>query len=168
MDWKNAAGRSLFLLSRLEAGIAIIAFTVISVLLIGDVLLREFFNSYIFGAQRVSVYAMIVAGFLGIGLAADQGKHLRPTVADGLIPSGYERAAARVGAIIMAAVFFTLVWFGIQFVADAIRYGDLARSIKIPVWIVQVIVPYAFCSAGLRYLVFAIFPDLNPENPKTA
>ncbi|MCE8548499.1 TRAP transporter small permease subunit [Ruegeria pomeroyi] len=165
MNVRKFAQRLLFLLSNTEAGIAVIAFAVISALLIGDVLLREVFNSYIFGAQRISVYAMIIAGFLGIGLAADQGKHLRPTVADALIPERYEHLATRLGVAIMAVVFFILVWIGIEFVAAAIHYGDLARSIKIPVWTVQVIVPYAFFSAGLRYSIFAVFPDLNPEAP---
>ena len=37
-----------------------------------------------------------------------------------------------------------------------------------PLWPVQLILPYCFASAGLRYLLFAFFPDLRPAEAEVA
>lgn len=153
----------LALLFRLEAFIAIAAYCLIAGLLLGDVLLRETVSSSIWGAQRLSVYAMILTGFLGLGLAAARGEHLRPRFADGLIPKALSRFADRVGSFLMAAVFLLFAYVGIEFVMEAFQYQDRARIIDFPLWILQLIVPYAFASTAIRYLSFALYPALKPE-----
>ncbi len=134
----------------------------LSLLLLTDVGMRELAGSSIWGAQRISVYLMIVTGFLGLGLAADRGRHLRPNFADGLIPARYANLADRAGSAIMAAIFLYFAWIGVAFVRAAHEYGDLARIIKVPLWTIQLIVPYAFVSIALRYFLYAIWPDLKP------
>ncbi len=158
----RAARRFLGLLFRIEAAVAMLAFLAISLLLIADVASRELAGSSIWGAQRISVYLMIVTGFLGLGLAADRGRHLRPRFADGLVPAPLAPAAGRAGSAIMFAVFAWFAWLGVEFVMTAYEYGDLAQTIKVPLWTVQLIVPYAFASLALRYLVFAVWPELRP------
>lgn len=150
-------------LFRLESAVAIIAFLVIALLLLADVALRELAGSSIWGAQRISVYLMIVTGFLGLGMAADRGRHLRPRFADRLVPARLGKAADRVGSAIMCAVFLWFAWLGVEFVESAYRYGDLAQTIKTPLWMIELIVPYAFLSIALRYLIFALWPDLKPD-----
>ncbi len=158
----RAARRFLDLLFRVEAAVAMLAFLAISLLLIGDVASRELAGSSIWGAQRISVYLMIVTGFLGLGLAADRGRHLRPRFADGLVPASLAPAAGRAGSAVMFAVFAWFAWLGVEFVMTAHEYGDLAQTIKVPLWMIELIVPYAFASMALRYLVFAVWPDLRP------
>ncbi len=153
----------LAMLFKLESSVAMLAFLVISLLLLADVGMRELAGSSIWGAQRISVYLMIVTGFLGLGLAADRGRHLRPRFADDLIPARFSGAAERAGSVIMFAVFVYFAWLGVDFVRSAHEYGDLAQTIKTPLWMIELIVPYAFASIALRYLFFAIWPDLKPR-----
>ena len=156
------ARRFLAILFRVEASVAAFAYLVIALLLIADVTSRELLGSSIWGAQRISVYLMIVTGFLGLGLAADRGRHLRPRFADGLIPARFAKAANRVGSVIMFAVFSWFAWLSVGFVMASYEYGDLAQTIKTPLWMIELIVPYAFVSIALRYLFFAIWPALKP------
>lgn len=156
------ARRFLAILFRVEAAVAALAFLTIALLLMADVTSRELAGSSIWGAQRISVYLMIVTGFLGLGLAADRGRHLRPRFADGLIPRSFTKAANRIGSLIMFAVFSWFAWLSVGFVMSAYKYGDLARTIKTPLWMIEMIVPYAFVSIALRYLFFAIWPALKP------
>ncbi len=158
----QAARRFLDMLFKLESAVAMAAFLVISLLLLSDVVSREFLGSSIWGAQRISVYLMIVTGFLGLGLAADRGRHLRPRFADKLVPAALAGAASRLGSAIMGAVFIWFAWLGVTFVMSAYQYGDLAQTIKTPLWMIELIVPYAFLSVALRYLLFAIWPALKP------
>ncbi len=146
----------------LEAAIAISAYVVIAGLLLADVAMRELGAGSIWGVQRISVYLMIVIGFLGLGLAASRGRHLRPRFLDGLFPEDKSEMANRIGSFIMMLVFVGFGVIGIQFLRDAIEYGDLARVVIIPIWYIQIVVPYAFFSTALRYAIFTISPELSP------
>jgi len=152
----------LAVLFKLEAAVATMAFLAIALLLLADVAMRELAGSSIWGAQRISVYLMILIGFLGLGLSADRGRHLRPRFADRLVPIAWSGAADRIGSAIMFAVFLYFAWLGVDFVKSAYRYGDLAQTIKTPLWMIELVVPYAFLSISLRYLFFAIWPALKP------
>ena len=157
-----SARRFLAILFTIESGVAIVAYLLIAGLLLGDVALRELAGSSIRGAQRISVYLMIVTGFLGLGLAADRGRHLRPQFADGLIPKAFVATADRIGSLIMALVFGYFAFKGIAFVRAAFEYGDLARTIKTPLWMIEIVVPYALASLSLRYVLYTIWPELKP------
>lgn len=159
----NAIKRLLSALFAFEATLAIAAYVVMAGLILLDVALRELFAVSIPGAQRVSVSFMILTGFLGLGLAAAKGRHLRPRFADGLVPRRWSGAAQRTGAWIMAAVFAVCAVYGAQFVVQAYTYGDMARSLDVPSWIMELIVPYAFASVALRYVLYAVWPALAPE-----
>jgi TRAP-type C4-dicarboxylate transport system permease small subunit len=133
-----------------EVTIAMIAFMSIFSLLLGDVLSRELGFGSIWGAQRISVYLMILTGFLGLGLAAAQGRHLRPRFMDNIIPKRFWDLVNRIGSILMGLIFFGFGLVALQFLSEAIEYGDLARVIKIPIWYIQVVVPYAFLLLALH------------------
>ena len=51
-----------------KGAVAALAYATVALLLMGDVLGREFFGEGIFGAPKMAVYAAIVAGFLGLGI----------------------------------------------------------------------------------------------------
>ena len=150
-------------LHNLESAISIAAYLIIAALLMTDVVLRELFSSSIAGTQRIAVFFMIATGFLGMGLAADYGRYLRPQFADGLIPKAYSSFASRIGSMVMAMTFFYFSWLGGGFVKSSWEFGELARSVNFPLWMVQLVVPYAFFSVGIRYLVYSIWPELKPE-----
>jgi len=146
-----------------EATIATLLYVMIAASLASDVFMREVAGSSLGGIQRICVYAMIQTGFIGLGLAAAKGMHLRPRFTDGWVPERFQIFIQRIGSFLMAAIFGFFVIFGIQFVQEAIQYADLARPFKFPIWILQMVVPYAFASTSLRYLIFGLFPVLNPE-----
>jgi TRAP-type C4-dicarboxylate transport system permease small subunit len=150
-----------------EAIVATLLYVMIAVSLASDVVMREVAGSSLGGIQRICVYAMIQTGFLGLGLAAARGMHLRPRFADNWLPEKFRPDVQRIGSFLMAAIFGFFVYFGIEFVLESIQYADLARPFKFPIWIIQLVVPYALASTSLRYLLFGIFPDLNPEEKLT-
>ena len=158
------AQRILRALFAFEVVVAIAAYAVIAGLMLVDVFLREIIGTSIPGAQRISVYLMILLGFLGIGLAAAKGRHLRPRFADGLVPARFVPLAQRAGACVMCACFLFFGYYGTLFVEQSIEYGDRARNIDLPLWIIQLVVPYAFASIALRYAIFALYPALTPED----
>lgn len=157
------AKRILRILFFTEAAVATLLYVMIAALLGTDVIMREVGGTSLMGVQRLCVYAMIQTGFLGLGLAAARGMHLRPRFADGMVPDRYVPIVRRIASFLMAAIFGYFAIFGIEFVMESINYGEMTRSITFPIWIVQLVVPYSLISISLRYLLYGAFPELNPE-----
>jgi TRAP-type C4-dicarboxylate transport system permease small subunit len=72
------AERVLAYVFALEYVITVAGYAIVAGLLVVDIALRERVGTSVYGAQRISVYVMILTGFLGLGLATAQGRHLRP------------------------------------------------------------------------------------------
>lgn len=155
--------RLLNVLFKLEISLCILAYVMIAGLLLGDVIMREAGGGSIWGAQRVSVYLMIVVGFMGLGLAASTGRHLRPQVFDRMIVGQLSSIADRIGSVLMMIIFGYAALVSLDYLQDAIDYNETARVIQIPMWYIQVVIPYAFFSTATRYAIFAYDPTSRPE-----
>ena len=48
-------------------------------------------------------------------------------------------------------------------VVETYEFKIVAEVIRVPLWMIQIVFPYAFFSAALRHVIFAISPDLKPQ-----
>ena len=110
-----------------ECYVAVAAFTLIAGLLLADVIGREFIGPIlhrtgfysgptgIFGSQRVSVYALVVGSFAGIGIATATASHLVPRVGFGWVPPAWGPTIDRAADVITALVLAAVAWYGMKF-----------------------------------------------------
>ncbi|WP_267215900.1 TRAP transporter small permease [Chelatococcus asaccharovorans] len=164
----NVARQYLQILWVLESLIASIALFIIAGLLLADVVGREFFNHGLFGALRGAVYAMAISGLLGFGLCVASNSHVRISALDGIVPISLRPIVTRLGDIASALICALLAYWAIRFVAGTITQNEMALSLGMPVWPFQMVLPWMFLSATSRYVVFAIWPQLRPEEPAVA
>lgn len=150
-------------LQRIEENVAVLAYVVVAGLLIGDVLGREIFGASILGAQKLAIYAAIVAGFIGLSLATSAGAHLRPEILDRVVPPRYGHLVDRLGDGFAAAFFAVLGVVAVWFVIQSAEYGDKAAIFYFPLWPIQLVMPYAFFSCAYRHFAFALHPELKPH-----
>lgn len=162
------AERFLAALFALEKWIAIAGFAVITTVLFADVVRRELFGQGIFWAQRVAVYAATISGLLGFSLCVAQGAHLRPASLDRLLPRRFDGVANRLADIVSAGICLFLAVYGAQFVINSFQLGERGQAIDLPLWPVEVVLPYCFGSAMVRYLVYAAWPGLRPAEQEAA
>ncbi|WP_158969781.1 TRAP transporter small permease [Chachezhania sediminis] len=153
----------LIWLRRVEGAVAALAFVMAAGAVLSDVVAREIFASSLWGATKFAVFCAAVAGFLGIGLATDNGMHLRPSFADGLVPAGLEPAMARLAPWLTAGFYFAAAWVSYLYVRESYEFGQAAPVLDWPLWIIQVVMPYAFLSNGIRQTIYGIDPRLAPE-----
>lgn len=152
-------------LETLEGYAAMAAYTLVAALLIGDVLARELIGAPIMGSLSIAVLGAIVAGFLGLSLATAADAHLRPTVADNLVPAGLERLVER-GSDLLAALFYLgIAIFAVRFVMESHAAGDRAAVLYFPLWPIQIVMPYAFLSCAVRHAAYAVDPGLRTNRP---
>jgi len=165
---QGLAERFLSTLFTLEKWVAIAAFAVITVVLFADVLGREVFGHGIFWAQRLAVYAATTAGLLGFSLCVAKGGHLRASSFDKLVPGTWNATMNRVADLVAAAICLFLAIYGANFVLNSLQLGERGQAIDMPLWPVQLILPYCFASAMLRYLIYARYPTLRPVEREAA
>lgn len=150
----------LRLMETAVAGGFLVAMTAV---VFADVVGREIWNTGLLGAQKLGVYAFVYAGFLGLPLATGSGAHLRPRFADGLTHAIPGHLMARLQHGVAALLSLALAWVALSFTLETRTLGETSPALPIPVWLVQIVLPYAFFSSGLRHALFVLFPALTPN-----
>ncbi|WP_204113126.1 TRAP transporter small permease [Shimia biformata] len=150
-----------------ESIVATAAYALVAALLMVDVIGREVFSTAFLGLQQLAVYGAIVAGFLGLTLATSDNSHLRPEFLD-FIAGRHGAIVTRIGDVFSAVFFFAGAYIAWTFVQISMDSGDKAPVLYFLLWPLQLIIPYAFASAGLKHLIFALRPALKVYSDKPA
>ena len=164
----NAAVHVQRWLKLFESALAALAYSIVALLLIADVLGRELFGQALFGAQKMAVFAAIVAGFLGLSLATNAGSHLRPGFLDNLFPARFDSLIWRLADALSSLIYLTLTAVAIQFILVSMAAGDRAAVLYWTLWPIQLVIPYAFFSSAIQHAIFAIWPQLKPKSDVTS
>lgn len=163
---------------RIECWIAVTAFSFIALVLMIDVLGREFYGPLmalighpagatgLFGSQKLAVFALVIGSFCGIGIATATGVHLVPRVGFKWLPAAWSPTVDRVADVFTGLFLLGVAWFGVLFVLSSKSSGVLASVINVSAWPIQTVIPLGFLSAALRYFVFAAWPALRPVPPE--
>lgn len=155
----ETAARALRLLTLVESIAAAAAYVLVAGLLIGDVVGREMLGKGIFGAQKMAVYCAIVAAFLGLSLATSANMQLRPSFLDHVFKGPM---TDRIGDAFAATFYIFMAVIAILFIEQSMEFKDRAAVLYWLLWPIQLIIPYALFSTGVRHGTFALWPDLKP------
>src|SRR5918996_1135909 len=122
------AARVLAVWHRVECWVAVVCFTFIAVILVLDVLGREFVGPVfsflgidagptgIFASQRLSIYALVVGSFAGIGIATATGSHLVPRVGFSWAPKAWHHGMDRLADLVTGLFLLGVTYYGGEFV----------------------------------------------------
>ena len=162
----------------LEGWVAFGALVLFAGILVLDVFGREFVGpvakalGFPLGAtgipssQRLSVYALVVGSFCGIGIATATASHLVPRVAFGWIPPAWSAAMNRFADLFTGVFLVAVAWYGFEFVMSSKATDLRAPILNWSVWPFQLAIPLGFASAAGRYLIYAAFPGARPLAPE--
>jgi TRAP-type C4-dicarboxylate transport system permease small subunit len=161
----------------IECMVAVAAFGLIATLLILDVAGREVLGvvykwldikraTGVYGAQKLSVYALVLGSFAGIGIATATGSHLLPRVGFAWIPASWADGMNRLADVITGVFMLGVTYYGFVFIQSTMAAGLRAQAFDLPVWPFQLAIPLGFLSAAVRYFCFAAWPALRPLPPE--
>ena len=143
-------------------------YTIAAAILFADVVARELFSQSIWGGKRIAVLLANAAALIGIGVAVALHRHIRPSVLDGVVPTKFLPVSLRIGHLVSASVLLAGAYFGTLLVLDNKDMGFTTPPLNLEIWIAQLALPYGLASAGLRYLIFAVDPQLEPQEKDVA
>jgi C4-dicarboxylate transporter, DctQ subunit len=146
-------------LGKIERFLASSFMALMTMLVIFDVFTREVLNQGLPWAQKSAVYLMIWGGFLGAIMISEKAAHLRPEVGDKLW--GEKRPWSFVRIQNFVTILFSLFFFyaSVKYVGESIEFGDKSVVLHVPLWILQLVIPYTFLSMTLRNIYFLLNPD---------
>lgn len=159
---------------RAECVLAVAAFATVALVLVLDVLGRELLHPLLralgmqagftglFGAAKIALYALAVATYAGLGVAAATGSHIVPRAGFALVPASWASHVDRVADGVTAAILIGAAVAGAQLVAGSRALELRAPLLQWPLWWVQCTMPLGFASAALRHLCFALWPAARP------
>lgn len=150
-------------IGRAERWITIAAFALMALALLADVISRRLFLTGLIGATEVAVMGMVAVAMFGIGIATDEGAHLRPRVFDALIPKSLEPVLGRLSSAVTAIFFAIFAGLSAWMVAESVVLGDRTEILRMPIWTLQALIFIAFATNAFRFLAYALNPDLKPS-----
>ena len=153
----------LVYLTKFEKVCAALFVVILTGLVITDVAAREIFKTGLPWAQKAAVNLMIWAGFLGACLMTQKGDHLRPEVGDKLWKGKLAPIIERLRNALVCAFCLALAYHGYLYVEESREFAEMHVVLNVPLWILQLVIPWTFFSMGLRYAWFTYKPLLKTE-----
>jgi TRAP-type C4-dicarboxylate transport system permease small subunit len=163
---------------QIECWIAVAAFSFIAIILLLDVLGRELLGPLlrmlgfpatatgIFASQKLSIFALVIGSFAGIGIATATASHLVPRVGFGWVPARWERWFNRLADLITGLFLVGVAYYGWVFLESSMATDLRAPVLDWSVWPIQLAIPIGFLSAAGRYFMFAAYPAVRPQPPE--
>lgn len=163
---------------KLECWIAVACFSFIAVILLFDVLGRELVGPLIrvlgfpatatgiFASQKLSIFALVIGSFAGIGIATATASHLVPRVGFGWVPARWDSWFNRLADAITGVFLVGVSYYGWVFVASSMATDLRAPVLDWSVWPIQLAIPVGFLSAAGRYFLYAAWPAIRPQPPE--
>ncbi len=144
--------------SRFIRTVCLIEDTVISIMLCAMVLLvllqialRNIYFTGIPGAAEMVRHLVLWVAFLGAGIAAREGKHIRIDVIHRILPDGLKHVCEVLTGLFTTAVCAILFYASVQFVRTDFGLGTTIGFLNCPIWILEVIIPIGYGIVTVRY-----------------
>jgi len=134
-----------------EVGILSTSTALLAVLLIANVIARTFFQAIYF-AEEVSEFLIIFTTFVGVSYAARKARHIRMGAFLDSMPPKMEKVFIYIISAVSAVVMFMMAYHSWDYMTTARAMNQTTQALRLPYWIVLIIVPIGFFSAGIQYV----------------
>lgn len=151
---KSPANRLFEILRKIEDGVLVGMLLLMIGLATAQIFLRNFFESGIFFGDALVRILVLWIGLLGAMVAGRNGKHINIDVITRYLPEKLARAANGVVELFTAGICAAVAWYALKFIRMEYETGGAAFS-KVPSWLCEAIIPFAFAVLAIRYLVLS-------------
>lgn len=120
-----------------------------------QVILRNVFSTGIIWFDPLSRYLVLWTGFIGASIATKNDKNLCVDALFRILSPLWKKRVRVFTYIISLAVSILLFVSSIAYL-ETERAGEEIAFLDVPVWIIQIVIPFAFVMISLRFLFKAI------------
>ena len=142
---------------RFEESLLVIILLCTIIFAVTQILLRNFFHAGIPWGDSVVRIMVLWLGLIGAMIASRNHRHIKIDILSRHLTPVNQIRLRRFTDVITATVCFIVAWYAFTFVM--IEYQDGMTAFEsVPVWVTEIIIPYAFFTMAIRYLLSAFLP----------
>jgi TRAP-type C4-dicarboxylate transport system permease small subunit len=145
-----AFARLVKLITWAENALLIAMLATMVLLAAAQILLRNFMDTSIFGADQMLRLLVLWVAFLGAVAASREGKHIHVDALARWLPGRIKAGVAALTDLFTLVVCLLLAWQALRFMQSARVSGEMAFG-SLPVWVAGLILPLAFTLIALRF-----------------
>lgn len=138
--------------ARFETWLLVLIVIIMVLTSFSQVILRNFFNTAIEGADIILRHLVLWVGFIGASLATRSNKHISIDIFSRISSHRIKKAAKIIVSLFAMIISFILVRAGYQFVASEFQFETLLFG-SIKAWYFEIIIPIGFALIGIRLLL---------------
>jgi len=135
----------------------------LALLLIINVIAREFFQSIYF-VEEVTEFLLIFITFVGVSYGVRKARHIRMGAFLDLMPPKTEKIFIIIISVFSASVMFVMACATYEYFLYSLERGHETGALRLPYAMFYVIMPIGFGMAGLQY-IRTIVKNLTEEEP---
>lgn len=150
-------------LGRLLENVALVGLLSTMMLLgVGQIVLREVFDSSITWADELSRLTVLWLAMIAAIAACRENRHIRIDALSHLLPDSVIRYSRVLVDLFAAAVCGVIAWHAYRYLQLEIEFEDTVLG-DFPAWVAHSVVPVAFALTGYRFVIGAIKRALGLE-----
>ena len=134
----------------LERNLSWILLLTLTLMLLAQVIARYIFFTSISWIEEFSRIVFIWFIYLSISWIIIQGRHIRVTALDYILPPSWRWSFALLADLIWLAFNVLMAWFGFLFVRSEIEVHSETAILQIPDAVVHAIIPIGFALMAVR------------------
>ncbi len=125
----------------------------ISLILISNVITRQFFNYSWKAAEETSIFLLFGVTFMTVSYAARTGKHITMTAVLDMVPHRFKKAMMIINAIVSAICLLAIARLTWNYVMDVKALGRITPALSIPAWWTIIVMPTGFFLSAIQYAI---------------
>ena len=115
-----------------------------------QILLRNFLDMSLIGADQMLRLLVLWVAFLGAVAASREGKHIHVDAIARWLPGKVKAGVMALTDLFTVGVCLLLAWQALRFMQSTRESGEMEFG-SLPVWVAELILPLAFTLIALRY-----------------
>jgi TRAP-type C4-dicarboxylate transport system permease small subunit len=136
----------------------IVLFIVVMLFLsFSQVILRLVFHIGFVWADDLLRHLVLWVGFIGASIATKKNKHINIDIFSRTLPLRAKPFVEFIILIFSAVIAFFLFLAGVNFTKMEREFMEMSVTLKIPLWILMLIIPIGFMAMSIRFFVNGIF-----------
>jgi TRAP-type C4-dicarboxylate transport system permease small subunit len=152
---KSFVERAQMILYRVEDSILVGLLLLMITLAVLQIFLRNLFETGIVWSDVLVRILVLWVGLVGAMVASRQGNHINIDILDRFLPERAKVVVSFVVEVFTAFICTIVAYYSLQFVQMEFADGGMAFA-KVPVWLCEAIIPFAFGVIAIRYVLLSI------------
>lgn len=148
-----ALDRGVVAFERMVVGAGVLGIALSSIV---NVAARNLLGGSLSFTEELNEALMIWVTFAGLGLGARQARHIRMSAFSDALRGRPRRWLATATAFGTCLVLAVLSAYAFAYVANSMEAGRVTPALRVPIWIIQTIVPVGLALGALEYAASAV------------